>query len=103
MPGDAPFVVRWSLEHADGEHYVVVRVGEQVIGRELVIWEGLPRFEAIAGLLVERYPGRVLELRPDEGEAVTYLLGDRLSWVNGIERVNRDIIGPAAPPPGGTA
>ena len=93
VPAEAPFVVRWSLEDLDGEKYVVLRVGEQIIGRELAIWEGLPRFRAIAELLLERYPSRVLELRPDDGEAVTYLLGDKLSWVDVIERVNARIAG----------
>jgi hypothetical protein len=93
IAGDAPFVVRWSLERADDEHYVVLRAGEQIIGRELAIWEGLPRFKALAELLRERYGRRVTELRPDDGEAVTYLLGDKLSWVNGIEETNAGVFG----------
>ena len=93
VPGEEPFLVRWSLEHSDDEEWVVLRVDEHVIGRELAVWEGLPRFRSIAELLVQRYPRRVLELRPDKGEAETYLLGDKLSWINGIEEVNQEVIG----------
>ena len=95
VPGDAPFVVDWLLvrDEAEDERYVELRVGEQLLFRELATYECLPRFEAIAKLLRERYGARVTQLRPDEGEAVTYVIGDRLSWAFGPERVNREVLG----------
>jgi hypothetical protein len=73
VPGSNSLFATWSLQREPDDHYVVLRVGEQELARELAIWEGLPRFEAIAELLRERYGRRITELRPDEGEAVTYL------------------------------
>lgn len=86
--GRRSFVVRWDLEEHDDDKWAILRVGRREIGRELAYWEGLERFRAVAELLARRYPGRVRELRPDSGEATTYLLGDRLAWMDGIEKTN---------------
>lgn len=91
--GRRSFVVDWCLEDGDTDNWVVLRVQGREIGRELAIWEGLERFRAVAVLLADRYPGRVQELRPDPGEATTYLLGDRLSSINGVEEANAEIFG----------
>jgi len=88
VEGDATFVARWSLEQHGGDSYVALRVDEQELWREVAHYEDLPRFEVISGLLRERYEDRLLELRPDAGEAIVYILGDRISWADGIERAN---------------
>lgn len=94
VPGAEQFVVDWYLVREPDDQYVVLRVGNLELGRELAIWEGLPRFQSIAALLRERYGRRVTELRPDDNsQAAAYLLGDRLSWVHGIEKTNAETFG----------
>lgn len=89
VPGREPFVVDWILDRGtEGDSWVVLRVGDQELWREIAHYEDLPRFQRIAKLLRRRYRRRLLELRPAEGEATVYILGDRLSWWDGIERVN---------------
>jgi hypothetical protein len=95
VPGDAPFAVTWDLERdGDGEDWIVLRVAEQVLWRELAHFEDLPRLQEVARLLVERYRGRVLRIDvAEDGDAMTYLLGDKLGWIDGPERVNAWIAG----------
>jgi len=95
VPGRRSFIVRWDLEEHDDDKWVILRVRRREIGRELGYWEGLERFRAVAELLARRYPGRVRELRPDSGEATTYLLGDRLAWCDGIEKINAQTFPPS--------
>lgn len=93
IPGDQPFAVRWSLTERDGDTWVVLSVEGKEIASELAVWEGLKRFEVVAKLLRARYGERVTGLIPDEGNTVTYLIGDRLSWADGPERVNAAVFG----------
>lgn len=79
--------IDWDFEERDGEHWTVVRRGRRVIWRELAYWEGYQRFEAVFGILHERYGRRLVEVRPTP-ESEVYLYGDKLSAPDRIDALN---------------
>lgn len=70
----------WDFDEVDGEQWTVLRVGDDVIWRELAYWEGQDRFIAVRKILRDRYGAgfRSLTFTP---AAALYLFGDEGSRI----------------------
>jgi hypothetical protein len=60
LPGETPLILTWDQIEA---HSLVLH-GDRVIWRERTGWEVYARFEEIAGILKQRYGGRLVDLVP---------------------------------------
>jgi hypothetical protein len=85
-----PVHVIWDFEDRDGEHFTILRAGDQVLWGELAYWEGIDRFKQIARLLRKRYGRRLKSITPTEASEL-YLYGDKLSAPDTVDWINAEL------------
>lgn len=87
LQGDE-ITLTWELVEHDDEKYTVIRAGNVEVWRELVLFEGSPRFVEILAMLQARYGERLLDVVASAASD-TYLYGDRLRAIDEVEGARR--------------
>lgn len=82
-------IIEWDLEEKDdvSDSRTVLRHGEQVLWREVAIYEGSERFGEIFEILYRRYGRRLKELHPTSRSEI-YLYGDSISSSGYVKGLN---------------
>lgn len=94
---DPEFVLTWDFDQDDQKKsWTIIKNGQQEIFREPARWEGYPRYETVAKILVEKYGKRLKDLVPTS-DSEMYLWGDRLSAPQWIQAKRKEIFGVDAP------
>ncbi len=85
------FAVIWDFVNDDPSNSrTVMKVGDRVLFSEPAVYEGYERFAEVARILKAKYGSHVKDLIPTERSRL-YLYGDRLSALEFIDRVRREL------------
>jgi len=92
----AEFSLSWDLV-GDESHSLrtVIKLGDQVLFSEPVLYEGYERFKEVARILKAKYGSRLKDMVPTE-QSYQYLYGDRLSAPEFVDRARRELFSRAS-------
>lgn len=96
---DVKFTLKWDMEDNGVKKETIITYNENIIFRELSVYEGYERFEEVATILKQRYGAAIKDLIPMPN-SLLYLYGDKLSAQEKVETIRRRIFGGGEPKAG---